>query len=335
MTETIYLDHGNGGRLTHELIERLFVRKFGIPKPLTDSAILSTEAHKLAFTTDAYVVNPIFFPGGDIGKLAVCGTVNDLAVSGADPLYISVSFIIEEGFPYQDLEAVVCSMAEEAEKAGVRIVTGDTKVVEKGKCDRIFIVTSGVGAVDRKFADIACGKKIKPGDRLIVNGNLADHAIAVLAARKQLQFVTTIRSDCASLNHLIRKVLDNNIEVKFMRDLTRGGLATVLNELTELTGTDLGIQEGAIPVDDQVRGLCEIFGFDPLYMANEGKVLFVIGEKDVNQTMEILRSDPLGTESRMIGEIMPTGGKKVVLSTVIGGKRILDMLTGEQLPRIC
>jgi hydrogenase expression/formation protein HypE len=335
MADYISLNHGNGGRLTHELIGGLFVRKFGIPEPLTDAAILHMEGHRLAFTTDGYVVNPIFFPGGDIGKLAVCGTVNDLAVSGAVPAYISASFIIEEGFPYPDLEKIVCSMAEEAEVAGVKIITGDTKVVEKGKCDKIFITTSGVGTVSPEHINISCGKNVKPGDRLIINGNLAEHAMAVLAARKQLQFVTTVRSDCASLNYLIRKVLDKNIAVRFMRDLTRGGLATVLNELTDITDLGICIHEGSIPVSEQVNGLCEILGFDPLYMANEGKVLFVVGEEDAEQTLEVLQSDPLGKESSIIGEVLPETGGKVVLSTVVGGKRILDMLAGEQLPRIC
>jgi hydrogenase expression/formation protein HypE len=335
MIENISISHGNGGKQSHDLIQKLFVQKFGMGNPLTDSAILKASGHKIAFTTDSYVVDPVFFPGGNIGKLAVCGTVNDLAVSGAVPAYISASFIIEEGFPYRDLEIIVSSMAEEALQAGVSIVTGDTKVVGKGKCDKVFINTSGIGFIHPEFADISSAKKVTPGDKLIINGNLADHAIAVLSARNELSFSSSVISDCASLNHLIHKILQKKPDVKFMRDVTRGGLATVLNELSGMTGMGILIRESQLPVSDQVRGLCEIFGFDPLYMANEGKVLFVVGEEDATEVLEILKSDPLGADSSIIGEVTSSIDSRVVLSTIAGGKRLLDMLSGNMLPRIC
>jgi hydrogenase expression/formation protein HypE len=261
--------------------------------------------------------------------------VNDLAVSGAVPAYISASFIIEEGFPIRDLEIIVSSMADEALQAGVSIVTGDTKVVGKGKCDKIFINTSGIGFIHPEFADISSAKKVRTGDKLIINGNLADHAIAVLAARNELSFSSSVVSDCASLNHLIHKILQKKPDVKFMRDITRGGLATVLNELAGMTGMGIMINESQLPVREQVRGLCEVFGFDPLHMANEGKVLFIVGEEDAPGVLEMLKSDPLGADSRIIGEVTSSNDIRVVLSTIAGGKRLLDMLSGTMLPRIC
>jgi hydrogenase expression/formation protein HypE len=333
--DAITLSHGNGGKQSHDLIRKLFVQKFGMGDPLTDSAILKVSGHQVAFTTDSYVVDPIFFPGGNIGKLAVCGTVNDLAVSGAVPAYISASFIIEEGFSYRDLEIIVSSIAEEALQAGVSIVTGDTKVVGKGKCDKIFINTSGIGFIQPEFADISSAKKVIPGDKLIINGNLADHAIAVLAARNELSFSSSVVSDCACLNHLIHKILQKSPDMKFMRDVTRGGLATVLNELAVMTGMGILIRESQLPVEEEVRGLCEVFGFDPLHMANEGKVLFVVSDEDAPEVLEMLQSDPLGVNSRIIGEVTSSKDNRVVLSTIAGGKRLLDMLSGTMLPRIC
>lgn len=335
MNEFITLAQGNGGKQAHELIRKVFAESFGMTKPLTDSAILEESGFTLAFTTDSYVVDPLFFPGGDIGKLALCGTVNDLAVSGADPEYIAASFIIEEGFPLSDLKNIVRSMSREASKAGVRIVTGDTKVVEKGKCDKLFITTSGIGILDQEKENISTGKEIKPGDKIIINGPLGNHAIAVLGARKNLGFTTPVTSDCASLNHLIKSVLDKCNGVRFMRDVTRGGLATVLNELTEICGSGIKINESAVPVDEPVKGLCEMLGFDPLYLANEGKVLFVVGKGEEEKVLNILRSDPLGRDSSIIGEIVPGKEKLVILNTSVGGSRILDMPSGLQLPRIC
>ncbi|MEI8224662.1 MAG: hydrogenase expression/formation protein HypE [Bacteroidota bacterium] len=335
MNDFVSLNQGSGGKLTHELIEKVFVKRFGMAEPLTDSAILKDSGYTLAFTTDSYIVDPLFFPGGNIGKLAVCGTVNDLAVSGADPRYIAASFIIEEGFSMSDLIVIAGSMAEEALKAGVKIVAGDTKVVDKGKCDKLFITTSGTGILKPDMEHISTGKRIKPGDKLIINGPLGNHAIAVLGARNKLSFSTPITSDCASLNHLIRRVLQSCKEIRFMRDLTRGGLATVLNELAGMIGSGISIDEASVPVDDPVKGLCEMLGFDPLYLANEGKVLIVAGAGEETKVLDILRSDPLGKCSEIIGEIIPDKKKLVVLNTSVGGKRILDMPSGIQLPRIC
>jgi hydrogenase expression/formation protein HypE len=335
MNELISLNHGSGGRLTHQLIEKVFVKRFGITGPLTDSAILNQVGYCLAYTTDSYVVDPLFFPGGNIGKLAVCGTVNDLAVSGAVPAYIAASVIIEEGFQVDLLETIAGTMADEALKAGVKIVTGDTKVVEKGKCDKLFITTSGIGFLKPELEHISTGRNIEPGDKLIINGPLGNHAIAVLGARKNLSFSTPVISDCASLNHLIQNVLQNCGEIRFMRDLTRGGLATVLNELAVMTGSGIIIEEASVPVDDPVRGLCEIMGFDPFYLANEGKVIMAVRSEEALKVLGLLRSDPLGKYAEIIGEIVTDKNNQVVLHTSVGGKRLLDMPSGHQLPRIC
>lgn len=335
MSEHITLNHGSGGKQAHELIRNLFAKKFGMPEPLTDSALLKEHGFTLAFTTDSYVVDPLFFPGGNIGKLAVCGTVNDLAVSGAIPKYISASFIIEEGFPIDDLKIIAESIAEEAGNAGVKIVTGDTKVVEKGKCDKLFITTAGTGFLMPGLEYISSGEKIKPGDRLIVNGSLGNHAIAVLGARNNLSFSSSVVSDCASLNHMIQSVLEKSGQIRFMRDLTRGGLAAVLYELAQLSMTGIFVDEKSIPVDEPVKGLCEVLGFDPYYLANEGKILIVAGEDEHEMVLSVLRSHPLGKKSAVIGEIAESHKGKVVLNTAIGGSRILDIPSGIQLPRIC
>lgn len=335
MNEIITLDHGAGGRQTQELITGLFARRFGMSKPLADSEILELGSGSIAFTTDSYVVNPVFFPGGNIGKLAVCGTVNDLAVSGAVPRYLSASFIIEEGFAISDLAEIVASMAEEAEKAGVKIVTGDTKVVEKGKCDKIYITTSGTGLIGPDRVHIGRATKVKNGDKLLVNGSLGNHAIAVLGSRKGLSFTTPVESDVAPLNHLIERILMVSQGVHFMRDLTRGGLAGVLNELVSMTGLGVLMDENRIPVDEPVKGVCEMLGFDPLFLANEGKFLLVAGEDDAVDILNILRSDPLGKDASVIGEITMPVNKKVIMKTVTGGKRIIDVPSGIQLPRIC
>jgi len=319
----------------HELISRVFAGRFGMAEPLTDSAVLMVGKEKIAFTTDSYVVEPIFFPGGDIGKLAVCGTVNDLAVSGAKPLFLSASFIIEEGFPVNDLEKITFSMADEAQKAGIRIVTGDTKVVEKGKCDGLFITTSGTGILFPEREHISSGIKIRCGDKIIINGSVGNHAVAVLGARNNLSFTTPVLSDCASLNHVIEIVLSQNNDIRFMRDLTRGGLAVVLNEIAAMRESGIIVDELNIPVDDPVRGVCEMLGFDPLYMANEGKVLFVVSDHEASNVLSILRSDPLGKKSAIVGEITNDKRNHVILNTFSGGRRILDFPSGIQLPRIC
>lgn len=337
MNKNILLGHGSGGRLSHDLIKDMFVKYFSndILDEQTDAALLNINSDRLSFSTDSFVVDPIFFPGGDIGKLAVAGTINDVAVSGAKPLYLSTSFIIEEGFPVNDLETIVKSMADEAKKAGVMIVTGDTKVVNRGKCDKVFINTTGVGEIQQKHVHIGTGKSIKTGDKIIINGTIADHGMCIMAAREELSFSTDIKSDCACLNHLIKDALSVSDQIRFMRDATRGGLATVLCELAENKHFGIEINENALPVNENVRGMCELLGFDPLYVANEGKVLMVVGQKDADKVLEILRINELGQESAIIGKVVEEHRGKAWLTTGIGGRRIIDMLAGEQLPRIC
>ena len=337
MAKTILLGHGSGGRLSHDLIKDLFVKYFSndILDEQTDAAVLKIDSNKLAFTTDSFVVDPIFFPGGDIGKLAVAGTVNDVAVSGAKPKYLSASFIIEEGFPVNELESIVKSMANEAKKAGVMIVTGDTKVVNRGKCDKVFINTTGIGELPQKYTDIGTGKSIKSGDKIIINGTIADHGMAVMAAREELSFTTDIKSDCACLNHLISDALGVSDQISFMRDATRGGLATVLCELAENKNFGIEINENALPVNENVRGMCELLGFDPLYVANEGKVLIVVGKENAENVLSALKENELGKDAAIIGEVVDKHQGKAWLTTGIGGRRIIDMLAGEQLPRIC
>jgi len=337
MNNIITLNHGSGGRITHDLITNLFLKYFDNDKlrGLTDSTIVDFPGGSLAFTTDGYVVDPIFFPGGNIGKLAVCGTINDLAVSGATPKYLSSSFFLEEGLSLDILEEIVKSMAEEAKKAGVSIITGDTKVVPKGKCDKIFINTSGVGFLKDEFRSIGDGLSVKPGDKLIINGTLGDHAIAILASRESLKFETEIISDCATLNSLIQNALDVCPEIAFMRDATRGGLATVACELASKTRTGIILDEKAIPVKESVQAICEIFGFDPLFLANEGKVLMVVPAEKAEIVLKTLQVNPLGIDAAIIGEVTAENTGKVVLKTITGGKRLVDIPAGSQLPRIC
>ena len=322
--------------MTHRLIEELFVAYFDNPqlRKLSDASILGRCNGDALFTTDSYVVDPIFFPGGDIGKLSVCGTVNDLAVAGARPAFLSTGFIIEEGLPMEDLRRVVASMAQEARHAGVQIVTGDTKVVDKGKADKVFINTSGVGFLHPRFR--ASGNAgISNGDKIIVNGNLGDHGIAVLAARKDLEISSQIRSDCASLNALINKILDQAEGMRMMRDLTRGGLATVMCEIANREHIGIDLEENSIPAGEQVKGICEMLGLDPLYMANEGKFVAIVDARSADKMMDVMRADPLGRDARIIGEVVEEHPSRVVMQTRIGGRRIIEMLTGEQLPRIC
>lgn len=336
-TNQILLGHGSGGVLSRELIKNLFIKYFNndILINQSDSSTLVLLGSTISFTTDSFVVDPIFFPGGDIGKLAVCGTVNDLAVSGAKPLYLSAGFIIEEGFPMNDLEKIVVSMAEEAKKAGVIIVTGDTKVVNKGQCDKIFINTSGIGLLPSENIHIGKGTNIQPGDIIIVNGSLGDHGMAIISERNDLNLTSNIKSDCASLNGLISEILEVTPEIKFMRDATRGGLATVLCEIIENKYFGLEVYEEKLSIEENVQGMCELLGFDPLYVANEGKVVIVVAEKDANKVLQIMKNHPLGKKSSIIGNITGNHPGRAWLRTSIGGKRIIDMLAGEQLPRIC
>jgi hydrogenase expression/formation protein HypE len=337
MNDKILLGYGSGGKLTHELIANLFVKYFknDILESQTDSAVLKIDADQLAFTTDSFVVDPIFFPGGDIGKLGIAGTVNDLAVSGAKPLYLSTSFIIEEGFLFKDLETIVKSMAAEAEKAGVFIVTGDTKVVNRGKCDKVFINTTGIGLLSGNRADIGSGKNIEIGDKIIINGTIADHGMCIMAAREGLNFSAEIESDCACLNGMIEEAMEVSDNIRFMRDATRGGVATVLCELVDGRNFGVEINEQSIPVNENVRGICELLGFDPLYVANEGKVVMVVGKDDAENVLNVLKNNEFGKDAVIIGEVTDEHFGKAWLTTGIGGRRIIDMLAGEQLPRIC
>ncbi len=335
MHDIITLNHGSGGLTASKLIREMFADRFGMDEPLTDSAAVELQGLMLAFTTDSYVIDPVFFPGGNIGKLAVCGTINDLCVAGATPQYLSAAFIIEEGFPVDELRQIVDSMSEESRGAGVRIVTGDTKVVERGKCDRIFITTSGTGIIRPGLEHIGKADKVKRGDCLLINGPLGNHSIAVLGARKELSFTTPVTSDCASLKDLISDILQVSGNVHFMRDLTRGGLASVLNELANMISEGIVVDESSIPVDEPVAGLCEMFGFDPLYLANEGKLLVVVSEDDTEKVLRVMRSNPLGSNSGLIGRISGETGGRVVVNTFTGGRKILDLPSGTQLPRIC
>lgn len=337
ITEKVLLGHGSGGKLSHELIDNLFATNFknSILDQQSDSAIIPIKGSHFAYTTDSFVVDPLFFPGGNIGNLAIAGTVNDLAVSGAKPLYLSVGFIIEEGFSYNELEKIVVSMAEDAKKAGIQIVTGDTKVVDKGKCDKVFINTSGIGILNDKYTEISSGSSIKPGDKIIINGSIGDHGMSVMAARNELNIKTHITSDCACLNHLIASVLEITNSIKFMRDATRGGLGTVLSELVK--GSDYGIQveENELIIHENVRGLCELLGFDPIYVANEGKVVMVAGKDDADKIVAKIKESPFGKEASIIGEISENHKGMAWLNTSVGGRRIIEMLSGQQLPRIC
>jgi hydrogenase expression/formation protein HypE len=330
----ILLAHGGGGRLMKQLIEKMFLPVFGPASPslLHDAALFSLNG-ETAFTTDSYVVHPLFFPGGDIGSLAVHGTVNDLAMAGADPLYLSVGFILEEGLPMETLWRVVVSMQRAAERSGVRIVTGDTKVVDRGKGDGIFINTAGIG-IKRHSQKIGPGE-VRPGDLLLVNGDLGRHGIAIMAAREGLAFETAIESDSAPLANLIEALLSQGIEIHCLRDLTRGGLASALNEIAEAAEVTIRIEEDQIPIQEAVRGACEILGLDPLYVANEGRFVAFVAPRDAERALSILRADPLGTHASLIGRVTEHAGLSVVMKSTIGTDRRVDMLAGNQLPRIC
>ena len=336
MEDRVLLSHGSGGKLTHDLIKGSFVSILGNPilDKLDDSAVFEfTGEQRLAFTTDSYVVNPIFFPGGNIGKLAVCGTVNDLSMSGAIPLYLSLSFIIEEGLLITNLEKIVNSIHQTATEAEVKIVAGDTKVVDQGSADKLFINTSGVGIVPPRV-DIS-GANARPGDKVIVSGPLGDHGISVLSSREGLSFSTTLQSDCAPLNHLVAEMLKESSCVNCLRDPTRGGLATSLNEIAEQSGVGIEIEERLIPVRDEVRGACELLGLDPLYIANEGKLIAVVEGKVADNLLITMKKQPYGEGSVIIGQVVNEHPGRVIVKTPYGSSRILDMMTGELLPRIC
>lgn len=333
--DQIELAHGSGGRLTHELVEHLFKNHFSNPylDLLEDSAVLPEQKGRLALTTDSYVVRPVFFPGGDIGKLAICGTVNDLSMVGARPLYITAGYILEEGLPYSDLEKIVSSMAETAAAAGVRVVAGDTKVVERGSADKIFINTAGAGWI-REGVDLS-PRNVRPGDRILVSGTLGDHGIAILSKREGLELGTSLVSDCAPLNGLVQTLLDRHHEIRVMRDPTRGGLATTLVELARASNLGFQIEETNTPVRESVRAACELLGIDPYYVANEGKLIVLVSANEAESVLATLQSHPLGKDARLIGQVAESHPKKVVLRTILGVTRVMEMLAADQLPRIC
>ena len=334
MEDRILLAHGSGGKLSHDLIEKSFVPTLGNPilNKLDDSAVFELNG-RLAFTTDSYTVSPIFFPGGDIGKLAVCGTVNDLAMSGATPLYLSLAFIIEEGLPISELEKIVNSVYQAADEAEVKIVTGDTKVVNQGTADKLFINTSGVGIVP-PGVDIS-GANAKPGDKIILSGTLGDHGIAVLSKRQGLEFNVPVESDCAPLNRLVAEMLQISTNLHCLRDPTRGGLATTLNDFAKQSNVGIRIDEDSLPVNEAVRAACELLGFDPLYVANEGKLVAIVAPADADKVLIKMRQNQYGNEANIIGEIVEEHPGKVVMKTRLGSSRIVDMPVGELLPRIC
>ncbi|MCS7311378.1 MAG: hydrogenase expression/formation protein HypE [Acidobacteria bacterium] len=331
----VLLGHGSGGRLMHDLIEAVFRPRL-LPADLTclnDAAYFHVGDFRLAITTDSFVVDPIFFPGGDIGRLAVHGTVNDLAVSGARPLVLSAAFILEEGFPIEDLERVVDSMREASAQVGVPILTGDTKVVQRGKCDRVFINTTGVGVLMTRR--VLSADQARPGDLILLNGDIAAHGIAILAARGELELDTPIVSDTAPLHTFVEALLEGDPEVRCMRDLTRGGLASALHEIAQSSGVGIRIWEDRIPVRDEVRGVCEVLGLDPLHVANEGKLIAIVAREDAEAVLTRMRAHPLGREAAIIGEVVEDTRSMVLMKTQVGGFRVVDMLAGEQLPRIC
>lgn len=335
MNDTILLAHGAGGILSHELVEEVFVKAFSNPhlEAMEDSAVLSVEADRVAFTTDSFVVNPIFFPGGDIGKLAVCGTVNDLAVAGATPRYLSLGLIIEEGLDISDLRLIVDSIAQTAAEANVTIVTGDTKVVNRGAADRIFINTSGIGILHPRRGQSV--RNVRVGDRVVINGPVGDHGIAVLSKREGLGFETALVSDCAPLNGLIDAMLEVCPEIRCMRDPTRGGVASTLNEIAQQAARGIELVEAAIPVRLAVAGACEMLGFDPLYVANEGKVLAFVPEEECDALLASMRGHPLGEAAAVIGVVTDGPAGRVSVQTPYGAHRVLSMLAGDLLPRIC
>ncbi|MFZ5428088.1 MAG: hydrogenase expression/formation protein HypE [Thermodesulfobacteriota bacterium] len=334
MGKKLLLDQGSGGLASHRLVSEVFLRRLGNPiLGRMDDAALVNPTGPLAVSTDSFTVDPIFFPGGDIGCLAVHGTVNDVAMLGARPLYLTCGFILEEGFDLDDLDRIVESMALAAKKAKVKVIAGDTKVVPRGAADRIFINTTGIGQVLASPAP--SGHRAKPGDAVIVSGTLGDHGLTVLSHRQGLSFEAPVQSDCASLNHLVLKLIGGLPSVHVLRDPTRGGLATTINEIAQQSGVGIVLEEASIPVKPVVAAGCEVLGLDPLYLANEGKIICVLPEKHADKALAIMRRDPLGRDARVIGKVTADNPGKVVMRTGLGGHRMLGMLEGEQLPRIC
>jgi hydrogenase expression/formation protein HypE len=335
LTGVVEMSHGAGGRDMADLIRRLFVRAFDNPhlSGEEDQAVLSLPAGRLAVSTDGYVVSPLFFPGGEIGTLAVNGTINDVAMGGAMPIGLSASFVLEEGMPLADLQRVVTSMAEASRAAGVPVVTGDTKVVERGKADGVFITTTGFGQV-RDGVTISA-RNARPGDKVLLSGMMGDHGVAVMATRAGFDLETDIRSDCAALHGLVAALLDAAPGVRALRDPTRGGLAAVLNEIADASGVGIAIREDDLPVRPEVAGACELLGLDPLYVANEGKLVAIVPPEAADHALAALRGHPLGRDAAIIGEVRADENRFVEMTTSFGGARIVDWIAGEQLPRIC
>jgi hydrogenase expression/formation protein HypE len=331
--ELIQLAHGSGGRMMHQLIREFFVPAFDL-KELGDSAVLeNTFSGRIAITTDSYVVSPLFFPGGDIGRLSVCGTVNDLAVSGATPVYMTAGFIIEEGFPFDHLKRVLGSMRAASKEAGIQIVAGDTKVVDRGKADGIFINTAGFGVVGEGL-DLS-PMKVKPGDRVLLSGSIGNHGVAVMAERNGISFEPPLLSDVGPLNGLVKRMADKTKKIRMMRDPTRGGIATTLKEIASESGCCIVVHESAIEVKPGVKGACELLGLDPLYIANEGVLIAIVDPEVADALADEMRKTAEGAGTAVIGEVVETPRETVLLKTNVGGIRIVDMLSGDQLPRIC
>ncbi len=333
--DTVLLDHGSGGQISHAMISDMILPAFDNPvlARLDDGAVLDVNGSRVAFSTDSYVVDPLFFPGGNIGDLAINGTVNDVAMCGAIPQYVSVGLILEEGFSSDALSLILNTMARAARNAGVQVVTGDTKVVPRGKADKVFINTSGFGIIPPGI--FLSGSNARPGDRLIISGTIADHGIAVLSAREGLGFDSGIQSDSAPLNYLIREMLAASSGVHVLRDPTRGGLGTTLKEIAGQSGVGIRMKETDIPMKDAVRGMCELLGFDPLYIANEGKLLAVVAPEETDAVLGAMRCNAYGRDAAIIGEVTAEDPGRVFLETAIGGSRMVEMLAGEQFPRIC
>jgi len=331
----VLMAHGGGGKLMHQLIGKMFLSAFNNPLLVTqhDSAVVEMTGKKLAFTTDSYVVRPLFFPGGDIGSMAVHGTVNDLAMSGARPVYLSAAFIIEEGLPMDTLWKIVCSMRDAVQRCGVQIITGDTKVVDKGKGDGLFINTAGIGVVEHKQK--IAPQNVLPGDAVLVSGDLGRHGMAIMAVREGLQFESTIESDSAPVHEIVLELLKAGIEIHCLRDLTRGGLASALNEIAEAAGVKIAVDEKSVPVREDVHAACEMLGLDPLHVACEGRFAAFIAAKDAERALKIMRGHAMGAGSAAIGRVAESSAPLVTLKSAIGASRILDMPSGEQLPRIC
>jgi hydrogenase expression/formation protein HypE len=333
---TVQLAHGGGGSLSQMLIERMFLKAFANPQleALHDGAILDINTARLAFSTDSFVVRPLFFPGGNIGSLAIHGTVNDVAMCGARPVAISAGFILEEGLPMEDLWRITESMCQAAKEAGVPVVTGDTKVVDRGKGDGVYINTTGIGEIQEGI-DIST-ERVRPGDVVLLSGAIAEHGIAIMSVREGLEFETALETDSANLFPMVQRMLETGgRKIHMLRDPTRGGVASTLNEIAHKAGVGIEIRETDIPLAEEVRGACEILGFDPLYVANEGKCLAIVASEAAEEVFAAMRSSPLGRQAAIVGEVTEGRAGSVIMRSRIGGRRVVDMMSGEQLPRIC